>query len=149
MRQALAQARHRPGTVVTCSGTTTNQNNPNGYGNGTQNGLTINVQSGAIVQGSNALLTAGGLLLGNQNIVNNAGTISALNAIFAGGAVTVSNTGTLTGSWAIRSTAGAIDLVNSGSITGMLSTTGNVTVNNGGTISFGGGFLSSAISGAK
>ena len=27
------------GTTVTCSGTTTNQNSPNGYGDGSQNGL--------------------------------------------------------------------------------------------------------------
>jgi hypothetical protein len=41
-----------PGVTVTCSGTTTNQNNPAGYGDGSQNGLTINVLNGASVAGT-------------------------------------------------------------------------------------------------
>jgi hypothetical protein len=40
------------GTTVTCSGTATNQNAPTGYGDGSQNGLTINVLNGAFVVGT-------------------------------------------------------------------------------------------------
>jgi len=39
-------------TTVTCTGTVTNQNSPNGYGTGVENGLTINVQAGATVTGT-------------------------------------------------------------------------------------------------
>src|SRR4029077_17665857 len=39
-------------TTVTCTGTVTNQNYPNGYGTGAENGLTINVQAGATVTGT-------------------------------------------------------------------------------------------------
>jgi uncharacterized protein with beta-barrel porin domain len=61
------------GTTVTCSGTTTNQNPPVGYGDGSQNGLTINVLGGASVIGTNA-----GFALDGQttaNTINNSGTI--------------------------------------------------------------------------
>src|SRR6476660_5698544 len=61
------------GTTVTCSGTTTNQNAPIGYGDASQNGLTINVTSGASVIG-----TSGGFALDGQitaNTINNNGTI--------------------------------------------------------------------------
>ncbi len=59
------------GTIVTCSGTTTNQNPLTGYGEGSQNGLTINVQGGASVIGDGA-----GFALGTGNTINNDGTIS-------------------------------------------------------------------------
>lgn len=44
-------------TTVTCSGTTTNQNDPNGWGTGNETGDTINVQTGATVTGTAAGIT--------------------------------------------------------------------------------------------
>jgi hypothetical protein len=58
------------GTTVTCSGSTTDQNAPAGYGDGSQNGLIINVVSGASVAGTGA-----GFALGTGNNLNNSGTI--------------------------------------------------------------------------
>jgi hypothetical protein len=77
------------GTTVTCSGTTTDQNAPAGYGEGSQTGLTINVQPGATVTG-----TAGdGLLINDFNTVNNDGTIDGQggSGINAGPNLTVTN----------------------------------------------------------
>jgi hypothetical protein len=77
------------GTTVTCSGTTTDQNGGAGYGDGSQTGITINVQPGATVTG-----TAGdGLLLNDLNTVNNNGTIDGQggSGINAGPNLTVNN----------------------------------------------------------
>jgi len=64
-----------PGTTVTCSGTTTAQNAPNGYGDGSQTGITINVLSGASVIGASP--TGGhGLNLAGADTINNAGAIT-------------------------------------------------------------------------
>ena len=78
-----------PGHTVVCT-TTTNQDAPNGYGTGVENGLTINVLSGATLTG-----TDNGLSLDSNNTVNNAGTITTLagglNGILAQGPVTIVN----------------------------------------------------------
>jgi outer membrane autotransporter protein len=140
------------GTVVTCSGTTTNQNNPNGYGNGTQNGLTINVQPGATV-------TAGagnGLSLNNQNFIGNSGTISTPgggNAINGNGNLTINNSGSITsnGLFSIRANTGAINLTNSGQVTAPFQgvfTDGPVTVDNTGTITSAGVGFATTIHGS-
>ena len=57
------------GSIVTCSGTTVAGGN--GFGNGTQSNLTINVETGASVTGGND-----GLSLNSDNTVNNSGTIT-------------------------------------------------------------------------
>src|SRR4030081_2602513 len=80
------------GTTVTCTGTTTNQNSPNGYGEGSQNGLTINVQSGA-TETSN-LTDGAGVRVNSNNSINNLGTISTTGSNGLGpnlnGALTIS-----------------------------------------------------------
>ena len=136
-----------PGDTVVCT-TTTNQDAPNGYGTGVENGLTINVLSGATLTG-----TDNGLSLDSNNTVNNAGTITTLagglNGILAQGPVTIvnasagtissqgggssgiagpnlliTNFGTISatgaGSFAIDATFGAatVTLDNSGTVTG-------------------------------
>jgi uncharacterized protein with beta-barrel porin domain len=92
--------------TVTCSGTTTDQGpgTNTGYGASNQNGVTVNVQSGATVSG-----TSTGIDLNNNNIINNAGTIttngSGIGNVFginANGSLTVTNSGTI----------GQVDLVN-------------------------------------
>jgi len=94
------------GTTVTCSGTTTNQNAPAGYGTGGQNGLTINVVTGASVIGTNDGFSLDGTTAANT--INNSGTISddgsnptlfnGVSTLF-GGSITVTNnaTGSITG----------------------------------------------------
>jgi uncharacterized protein with beta-barrel porin domain len=104
------------GNVVTCTGTA-----PNGFGNGTQDNLTVNVQSGATVIGSQPAGSPVGINLLDNNVVNNAGSIVTTgtgisvnnnNVIFNTGTInatgpsgigilgifntTVTNTGTIT-----------------------------------------------------
>jgi hypothetical protein len=82
--------------TVTCSGTTVNQGPGvlTGYGDSTQNGLTINVQSGASVTGTNT-----GIDVNNNNIINNFGTVTTsggdLYAISGNGSLTVNNSGSI------------------------------------------------------
>lgn len=60
-------------TTVTCSGTTTDANPPNGWGTGVETGDTINVQTGASVSTTTA--NGFGIALFNGT-VNNLGTIT-------------------------------------------------------------------------
>ena len=82
--------------AVTCSGATLNQGPEanTGYGSGLQNGLTIAVQSTASVAG-----TSIGIDVGNNNTINNLGTITtAGNDVFGiqgGASLTVNNSGTI------------------------------------------------------
>jgi outer membrane autotransporter protein len=81
-----------PGTVVTCSGITNSQNLFAAYGDATQDGLTINVQPGASVNGVR------GMLLRSDNTINNNGTIRGI-AYYTGGdtvGTVINNTGTIT-----------------------------------------------------
>jgi outer membrane autotransporter protein len=84
-------------TTVTCSGTTTNQNDPNGWGTGAETGDTINVQTGATVTGTAAGINVNDGTVNNGDAVSSGGAISATAtggiAINAGGAVTVGNFG--------------------------------------------------------
>ena len=87
--------------TVTCTGVTVDQGLGinTGYGNGAQNGLTINVQTGASVTG-----TSIGIDVGSNNTINNFGTITTLGSggvgdvwgINANGTnLTVNNSGTI------------------------------------------------------
>jgi len=127
-----------PGTTVTCSAATVNQNAPNGYGDGTQNGLTINVQPAATLSGTTASLN-----INANNTLNNAGTIGGANqtAIVAGTGLTVTNSGTINGVFFPGITAGTLNLTNTGQVSGnsaiqITSNTGGNTITNSGTISF-------------
>ena len=86
---------------MTCSGATLNQGPElnTGYGSGLQNGLTLNVQSGASVTG-----TSIGIDVGSNNTITNLGTITTLGSggigdvfgINANGTnLTVTNSGTI------------------------------------------------------
>src|SRR5262249_53085423 len=81
-------------TTVDCTGTTTNQNNPNGYGTGVETGNTINIQAGATVTG-----TQHGLLIDSATVINNGSIITTGNSftrgISASTNVTVTNVGTI------------------------------------------------------
>lgn len=138
-----------PGTTVTCSGNTTDQNAFGvGYGTAHQTGITIDVGAGASVIGSDT-----GILITDATIRNGAGAtiqgaLNGIDAVF--GFVTVTNDGTIaalstsgasTGigirardnaavinhvggvvsgaTSAVRSIAGAVTLDNAGRITGL------------------------------
>lgn len=144
------------GTTVTCSGTTTNQNPPAGYGDGSQNGLTINVVGGASVIGTNAGFVLDGVI--TANTINNGGTIkdTGSNPTSFSGISTVANANinlTNNGSGIISgastdpnavvfgvnvgnlqgSNAGSITLTGSGSETAGINAT-SVNFNNTGTM---------------
>jgi uncharacterized protein with beta-barrel porin domain len=128
-------------TMVTCTGTTLNQNkNPHGvdgYGGEFDTGNTITVQSGASVTGDRA-----GLVF-SDGTVKNFGTISGHLGIF-GITVTLSNSGKILvgpGGSGILGSAATVD--NSGTISAGAGSTGistafTATVTNSGTISAGG-----------
>lgn len=105
------------GTTVTCSGTTFEQSPPEGFGDGSQSGLTINVLPGASVAGSND-----GLRLDSNNIVNNSGLIDGQGnaGIDANGAISINNTASGTirgGTYGIFANTDAT-VVNAGTIFG-------------------------------
>jgi hypothetical protein len=117
-----------PGTTVTCSSA-----NAATYGDGTQNGLTINVLSGAFVSSA----TASGMNLGSDNAVNNSGQVQSTAtlgiAINSSGALSVVNSGTINGvKSAISTFPGPLSVVNTA--TGTI-TSGGFTIQSGGDIS--------------
>ena len=87
--------------TVTCSGATLNQGTEanTGYGSGLQNGLTLNVQSGASVTG-----TSTGIDVGSNNKITNLGTVTTLGS---GGIGDV---------WGINSNGTNLTVINSGTI---------------------------------
>jgi uncharacterized protein with beta-barrel porin domain len=111
------------GTTVTCSGTTTNQNAPAGYGDASQNGLTINVLTGASVIGTNVGLALDGAT--TANIVNNSGTIrddgtnpATFNGISSVGGLNLTNNGTGSISGISTNASAVVIGVNVGSLQG-------------------------------
>src|SRR4051794_39937316 len=119
------------GSVVTCSGTTVNQNGTNGYGTGNQAGITINVQNNASVSGS-----ASGINV-DFAAINNFGTISGgTNGISTNGFSSIFNAGTISGgAAAIRLTGfGNTLTITPGSvINGTVTNNGLSTLQLGGT----------------
>ncbi len=103
--------------TVTCTGTTTNQNDPDGYGTATDAGNTINVQAGASVTGTNA-----GLIM-NIATVNNDGSVSGSTfGVRVFNDLTLNNTGLIqaTGnSPAIEANGASIANAQSGKIMGV------------------------------
>jgi uncharacterized protein with beta-barrel porin domain len=119
------------GATVTCTGTDTT-----GVGNGTQDNVTVNVQSGAaITLGDNAT----NINLHSSNTVNNGGALSAGNATGAGSGVTgingtgTGNTFTSSGSITLGSALGTGSGVNG--INGLGA--GNITFTNSGSMTLG------------
>lgn len=129
-----------PGTTITCSGVTTDQNGTAGYGTGNQIGIAINVVSGAAVTGS----ANSGINIGSATVSNSGNITGATNGVFSQNDVTVTNnTGaTITGTAAsgVGSNNGGVTVVNSGTITGNANigvfafVNATVTNNVGGTI---------------
>ena len=148
------------GTTVTCTTA-----DPDGYNGSATTGLTINVGSGAIVNGTlltgtaSAVNNEGGVIVGAGNTaINVLGGSRVSNASTATGGITGnilfgSTTGTQVnvlenfnspfGIIGDISSAGALNATNTGTITGNLSSTGNTTIDNSGTftgdITLGGG----------
>ena len=83
--------------TVTCSGAVFNQGPEagTGYGSGLQNGLTINVVA---TPPSSVIGTTFGIDVGNNNTINNFGTVNgsgSFGGINGGTALTVNNSGTI------------------------------------------------------
>lgn len=122
-------------TTVTCSGATDNQNDPAGYGTGNENGLIINVQSGASVTGTRFGVRVDGR--DASNTINNLGTISGFDQGILAGAATINNSGTITSSGNRGIEADAVTVTNaaSGVISGRIGMSiRNATVTNLGSI---------------
>lgn len=103
--------------VVTCTGTTTNANGTDGYGTINDIGNTYNILTGATVTG-----TDNGLVTRRDGTVNNFGTISGGDGIFAQIDVTLKNHGTLSGTGANGTglfSGSTADITNSGTISGV------------------------------
>ena len=108
-------------TTVTCTGSTINQNVNNGYGVTEDKGNTINVQSGASVNGTNFGIEINNVSFANPETINNSGTISGVSGI-RGGFGTVNNKAgaTVTGSGVFGiEIVGTGVVTNSGSISGV------------------------------
>ena len=131
-----------PGTTVTCTGNTVQQNGNDGYGTGTQSGITINVDPGASVttpQGNGI-----GINIGDGAVVNGlASTIQGVYGIqFYSGAGNVTNSGSVTGSnnfGIFTHGAATIDNTATGTITGVISihSLSSINLTNSGTITSG------------
>ena len=130
-----------PGTTVTCTGNTVNQNVDAGYGTGNQTGITINVGDGASVV-SNAKI---GMWVGDVLINNGVGStiLGRTNGIVAApGSLAVTNYGSITGTTGTGISASSnVTLTNHaggvirGAVDGIHSTAGAITVDNAGNIS--------------
>jgi subtilase-type serine protease len=98
-----------PGTTVTCTGATGGLT----YGDGSQNGLTINIVSGATV-----FSATDDFHVGSNNTFNNSGALSSTlgASINANGPLTVNNDGTINGGFQSILASGSSTIVNSGSI---------------------------------
>src|SRR5262245_55883433 len=153
---ACAPAAPVDNTTVTCIGVTNNQNDPAGYGTRTENGLTINVESGASVTGTRFGVSVDGN--GASNTINNLGTISGFDQGVLADVATINNSGVITSSGncgiegqtvtVTNTVSGVISgnigmgirnatVINLGSITGTQNGIEAVTgeINNSGTIS--------------
>lgn len=143
--------------IATCTGATSNQNAPNGYGAGTESPLTVTVVPGATVTGANAGISfktgtvfnfgaisgsgAGVSAVGNATVTN-AGVISGEYAISAGGNATVTNSGVISGGAYGILAADGVAVTNSGVISGktgiLASGAPSTLVNSGAIIGTGG-----------
>jgi uncharacterized protein with beta-barrel porin domain len=87
--------------TVTCSGTTSDQGpgSNTGYGDGTQSGITVNVQAPATVTG-----TSTGIDVGGNNTINNLGVI------------TTHGSGGVGDVWGINANGANLTVINSGTI---------------------------------
>jgi len=127
-----------PGTTVTCTGNTVDQNVDAGYGTGNQTGITINVGDGASVV-SNAKI---GMWVGDALINNGVGStiLGRTNGIVAApGSLAVTNYGSITGTTGTGISASSnVTLTNHaggailGAVDGIKSTTGSIILDNAG-----------------
>jgi outer membrane autotransporter protein len=118
-------------TTVTCSGATTNQNAPDGYGTGGQANDIVNLVTGASVTGTNS-----GLNLGNDNTINlatGASVTGGFNGILtSAGTTTINNNnggsitanGNLINAVGIGQSGGSVIVNNTGTISGTTSAAG-------------------------
>src|SRR5262245_55811543 len=127
----------RDNTTVTCTGTTTNQNSPDGYGTSNDTGNPIKVETGASVTGDRNGLVS------NDGTVDNRGTISGGADGFGivAGTLTLTNYGTISAGAGVGAFTATVN--NYGTISGRADGfgifAGILTLTNYGTISGGTG----------
>ncbi len=138
---ACSPAMPADGGVVTCSGTTVNQNDPIGY-DFTANDGTINVLSGASVTGTDSAID-----VEHRGTVNNAGSIAGSRGVFSDIATIINNSGSIVGTAnsGVFSLASG-DVNNSGTISGA---TNGINVHNGAIVNLSGGTITGAIYGVS
>ena len=147
--------------TANCTGTTTNQGAgapgstaaTNGYGSGTETGVTVNVTgAGTTVSGTN-----NGIQLSDGTVVNDAGAIifGNVTAIDMAHSANVTNSGTIHGgSFGATSASGILTLSNNagasilGGIIGVYTVGGNLVLDNSGSINASSSFAVLSVSGA-
>ena len=110
-------------TTVTCTGATAGQNSTTGYGVKEDKGNTINVLSGASVNGTNFGIDINNVSFADPETINNSGTISGASGISGGFGNVNNNAGaTISGSvlFGIEILATGV-VTNSGGISGLRS----------------------------
>jgi hypothetical protein len=100
--------------TATCTGTTTNQNPPNGFGTGNENNLNTTVVQGATVTGAGGANSDAAGILFNTGSVTNFGAISGIGSanrngfgIFTNNSATVTNFGNIAGTGGASASASA------------------------------------------
>jgi len=111
------------GVVAICSGDTTNQNAPNGYGTGFEDDVDLTVLHGATVTGTNR-----GISLRDDITITNNGSIIGITS---DGVYAVSDITTLSNNGIIRANGGTSEGVSAATI-GTLSNTGTISGGNRG-----------------
>ena len=102
------------GVTVVCSGNTVNQNDPDGFGTGVEDNVTIEVLSGASVTG-----TDDGIDLRDNATIDNAGAVSGGDfGIIALDDLSVTNSGLISGVVDGINASDNVSVTNSGSISG-------------------------------
>jgi hypothetical protein len=114
-------------TTVTCTGTVTNQNDPNGYGTGTETGVTVNVQGADPVAGTPAATVTGtsiGIAI-SDGTINNAGAVTGLTGMSL-------TTGALNNSGSIQGAPNGIGVQFNGAANATLSNSATGIISAGG-----------------
>jgi autotransporter-like protein len=122
-------------SIVTCTGTTDRQNDPNGFGAAADTGNTINVLGGAVVTGTQFGIEAALTTINNDGRIESTNALGA--AVHAGAAGVNNNNGVITSPSFGVQTSGLASINNSGTIESTARIAifaGSANIDNSGTI---------------